>query len=122
MSKAKPWIVDAAQLQDEADDIAAFRQRILHETDVIADFLSLDGRDKLYVIAPKGYGKTLLLQAKRCCCSSTGKGLSSPRRTCSWTALRTCPSPGPGSSWRATSRTTGTGCPRSGPWPSASPP
>lgn len=75
MARPRTWIVDAALLQDDADDVEAFRHGILHETDVIADFLSLDGRDRLFVVAPKGFGKTLLLQVKRLMLQQNRRGM-----------------------------------------------
>ncbi|MDO9713356.1 hypothetical protein [Paracraurococcus lichenis] len=63
MSTPKPWIVDAAEVH--GDDADASGHQPIHATEAIREFLSLGGPDRLYVVAPKGYGKTLLLQAKR---------------------------------------------------------
>src|SRR3712207_4927727 len=73
MGKAKPWIVDAAEVHGEHAD--PFRDRAVHETAAIREFLSLDGPDRLYVVAPKGYGKTLLMQAKRMLLQDARKGV-----------------------------------------------
>ena len=73
MSTPKPWIVDAAEIHgDNADMVGT---ELIHVTSTIRDFLSLDGPDWLYVVAPKGYGKTLLLQAKRMLLQQNRKGI-----------------------------------------------
>jgi hypothetical protein len=73
MSTAKPWIVDAAEIH--GDDSDSSGQQPIHATAAIREFLSLDGPDRLYVVAPKGYGKTLLLQAKRMLLQRDRKGV-----------------------------------------------
>jgi class 3 adenylate cyclase len=73
MSKAKPWVVDAAEVHGEDPD--PLGQQSIHETAAIREFLSQDGHDRLYVVAPKGYGKTLLLQAKRMLLQRERKGV-----------------------------------------------
>ncbi|TDH60972.1 hypothetical protein E2C06_19160 [Dankookia rubra] len=73
MSTAKPWIVDAAEVHGDDSDLLA--QQPIHATAAIREFLSLDGPDRLYVVAPKGYGKTLLLQAKRMLLQRDRKGV-----------------------------------------------
>jgi hypothetical protein len=57
-----PWVVDANQM--DAEDLTAFEQTLLHPNSEISDFLEWDNKSKTIVIAPKGYGKTLLLKAK----------------------------------------------------------
>lgn len=62
-STMSPWQVDASDLQHH--DVDDFEFSLLHSTNVIDRFLSDKNVDKLIIVATKGYGKTLLLQAKR---------------------------------------------------------
>ncbi len=52
------WIVDS-------DDIGETGEGVLYETKPIADFLRPDSTSRFLLVASKGYGKTLLLRAKR---------------------------------------------------------
>jgi class 3 adenylate cyclase len=57
----RAWTVDADDVQ-VADDLSV---RELHQTPGIEAFLSPQRSDKFIVVATKGFGKTLLLKAKR---------------------------------------------------------
>src|SRR2546428_2660746 len=57
----RAWTVDADDIRAAED----FDESLLHRTPEIDSFLSPDRDDKFIVIATKGFGKTLLLKAKR---------------------------------------------------------
>ena len=57
----RPWTIDADDIQI-ADD---FDAELLHKTAWIEDFLDATRDDKFIVVGTKGFGKTLLLKAKR---------------------------------------------------------
>src|ERR671919_286199 len=57
----RAWTVDA----DDIRVVEDFDETLLHRTPEIDNFLSLDRDDKFIVIGTKGFGKTLLLKAKR---------------------------------------------------------
>jgi len=57
----RAWTVDADDIRVAED----FDEALLHRTPEIDDFLSVDRDDKFIVIGTKGFGKTLLLKAKR---------------------------------------------------------
>src|SRR5262245_21073709 len=57
----RAWTVDADDIRVAED----FDDALLHRTPEIDAFLSLDRDDKFIVIGTKGFGKTLLLKAKR---------------------------------------------------------
>ena len=57
----RAWTVDADDIR-VAEDLD---EALLHRTPEIDNFLSLDRDDKFIVIGTKGFGKTLLLKAKR---------------------------------------------------------
>jgi hypothetical protein len=57
----RAWTVDADDIRVAED----FDESLLHRTPEIDSFLSPDRDDKFIVIATKGFGKTLLLKAKR---------------------------------------------------------
>ena len=59
----KPWVVDAKDIDPE--DLDQFHGQLLHLNNQIADFLDPSATEEMLVIAPKGFGKTLLLKAKR---------------------------------------------------------
>ena len=59
----KPWVVDAKDIEPE--DLDLFSGQLLHLNNQIAGFLDPAATDEVLVIAPKGFGKTLLLKAKR---------------------------------------------------------
>jgi class 3 adenylate cyclase len=59
----KPWVVDAKDIEPE--DLDQFSGQLLHLNNRIADFLDPATTEEVLVIAPKGFGKTLLLKAKR---------------------------------------------------------
>ncbi len=59
----KPWVVDAKDIEPE--DLDQFSGQLLHLNNQIADFLDPSTTEEVLVIAPKGFGKTLLLKAKR---------------------------------------------------------
>src|SRR5947207_14865999 len=61
MSPMRAWTVDADDIQI-ADDLDA---TLLHRTPWIESFLELKRSDRFIVTATKGFGKTLLLKAKR---------------------------------------------------------
>jgi class 3 adenylate cyclase len=57
----RAWTVDADDIRVPED----FDETLLHRTPEIDSFLSLERDDKFIVIGTKGFGKTLLLKAKR---------------------------------------------------------
>jgi hypothetical protein len=57
------WIIDASEM--DAEDILSFGSNLLHPNPEIRSFLKPDNKGTTIVIAPKGFGKTLLLKAKR---------------------------------------------------------
>src|SRR5262245_52866574 len=57
----RAWTVDA----DDIRVVEDFDESLLHRTPEIDSFLTPDRDDKFIVIATKGFGKTLLLKAKR---------------------------------------------------------
>ena len=57
----RAWTVDADDIRVAED----FDDALLHRTPEIDTFLNLDRDDKFIVIGTKGFGKTLLLKAKR---------------------------------------------------------
>ncbi len=57
----RAWTVDADDIRVAED----FDEALLHRTPEIDAFLAPDGDDKFIVIGTKGFGKTLLLKAKR---------------------------------------------------------
>src|SRR4029453_1985057 len=57
----RAWTVDADDIRVAED----FDESLLHRTPEIDSFLNLDRDDKFIVIGTKGFGKTLLLKAKR---------------------------------------------------------
>src|SRR5260370_11169600 len=57
----RAWTVDADDIRVAED----FDESLLHRTPEIDSFLTADRDDKFIVIATKGFGKTLLLKAKR---------------------------------------------------------
>ena len=59
----KPWVVDAKDIEPE--DLDQFSGQLLHLNNQIADFLDPAATEEVLIIAPKGFGKTLLLKAKR---------------------------------------------------------
>ncbi|MFO1037938.1 MAG: hypothetical protein U1E45_13925 [Geminicoccaceae bacterium] len=59
----KPWVVDAKDIEPE--DLDQFHGQLLHLNNQIADFLESASTQEMLIIAPKGFGKTLLLKAKR---------------------------------------------------------
>jgi hypothetical protein len=65
----RPWTIDADDIQI-ADD---FDAQLLHKTVWIEDFLDADRDDKFIVVGTKGFGKTLLLKAKRIRYQETGQ-------------------------------------------------
>src|SRR5499426_4548978 len=57
----RAWTVDADDIRVAED----FDEALLHRTPEIDAFLRQDRDDKFIVIATKGFGKTLLLKARR---------------------------------------------------------
>jgi len=57
----RAWTVDADDIRVAED----FDESLLHRTPEIDAFLNPDRDDKFIVIGTKGFGKTLLLKAKR---------------------------------------------------------
>ena len=64
----RPWTIDADDIQI-ADD---FDAALLHKTIWIENFLDASRDDKFIVVGTKGFGKTLLLKAKRIRCQELG--------------------------------------------------
>ena len=54
----KKWTVDA-------DDVRDIGEELFYETPWISDFLAPDNTSRLLLVGTKGFGKTLLLLAKR---------------------------------------------------------
>jgi class 3 adenylate cyclase len=65
----RAWTVDADDIQIAAD----FSSGLLHRTPVIDDFLAQSRDTKFIVVATKGFGKTLLLKAKRILYQEAGR-------------------------------------------------
>jgi hypothetical protein len=57
----RPWTIDADDIQIAED----FDASLMHKTVWIEDFLDASRDDKFIVVGTKGFGKTLLLKAKR---------------------------------------------------------
>jgi len=55
------WTIDADDIQIASD----FDARLLHRTPWIEDFLDQARDDRFIIVGTKGFGKTLLLRAKR---------------------------------------------------------
>jgi class 3 adenylate cyclase len=70
----RAWTVDADDIH-VADD---FDESLLHRTPEIDGFLRLDRDDKFIVIGTKGFGKTLLLKAKRILYQREGRAACLP--------------------------------------------
>src|SRR5262245_38565827 len=70
----KAWTVDADDIRVPED----FDESLLHRTPEIDDFLSQDRDDKFVVIGTKGFGKTLLLKAKRVLYQREGRAVCLP--------------------------------------------
>jgi len=70
----RAWTVDADDIR-VADD---FDESLLHRTPEIDGFLTPDRDDKFIVIATKGFGKTLLLKAKRILYQREGHAICLP--------------------------------------------
>jgi hypothetical protein len=58
-----PWRVEADTLPEMAYD--NYRHTLIHETSSIKAFLTTKHHERTILVAPKGYGKTLLLIAKK---------------------------------------------------------
>lgn len=72
----RAWTVDADDIQ-VADD---FDESLIHRTPEIDSFLRSDRDDKFIVIGTKGFGKTLLLKAKRILYQREGRATCLPTR------------------------------------------
>jgi class 3 adenylate cyclase len=70
----RAWTVDADDIQVAED----FDESLLHRTPEIDGFLSSDRDDKFIVIGTKGFGKTLLLKAKRILYQREGRAACLP--------------------------------------------
>ncbi|MEO7853650.1 MAG: hypothetical protein ABIR94_15560 [Rubrivivax sp.] len=70
----RAWTVDADDIRVAEDFDAA----LLHRTPEIDTFLAPDRDDKFIVIGTKGFGKTLLLKAKRILYQQAGRGVCLP--------------------------------------------
>src|SRR5437899_12048606 len=70
----RAWTVDADDIRVAED----FDDALLHHTPEIDSFLHLDRDDKLIVIGTKGFGKTLLLKAKRILYQRDGRAACLP--------------------------------------------
>ena len=73
----RAWTVDADDIR-VADD---FNESLLHRTPEIDGFLRSDRDDKFVVIGTKGFGKTLLLKAKRILVQREGRAACLPAGT-----------------------------------------
>src|SRR2546426_7611155 len=72
----RAWTVDA----DDIRVAEVFDDALLHNTPEIDSFLNLDRDDKFIVIGTKGFGKTLLLKAKRILYQREGRAACLPTR------------------------------------------
>ncbi len=70
----RAWTVDADDIRVAED----FDESLLHRTPEIEAFLNADRDDKFIVIGTKGFGKTLLLKAKRILCQRAGNAVCLP--------------------------------------------
>ena len=70
----RAWTVDADDIRVAED----FDDTLLHRTPEIDTFLNLDRDDKFIVIGTKGFGKTLLLKAKRILYQRAGRAACLP--------------------------------------------
>lgn len=70
----RAWTVDADDIRVAED----FDESFLHRTPEIDGFLAADRDDKFIVIGTKGFGKTLLLKAKRILVQREGRGACLP--------------------------------------------
>ena len=70
----RAWTVDADDIRVAED----FDDTLLHHTPEIDSFLNLDRDDKFIVIGTKGFGKTLLLKAKRVLYQRAGQAICLP--------------------------------------------
>jgi class 3 adenylate cyclase len=70
----RAWTVDADDIRVAED----FDESLLHRTPEIENFLRLDRDDKFIVIGTKGFGKTLLLKAKRTLYQREGRAACLP--------------------------------------------
>jgi hypothetical protein len=70
----RAWTVDADDIRVAED----FDETLLHRTPEIEAFLSPDREDKFIVIGTKGFGKTLLLKAKRILYQRGGQSICLP--------------------------------------------
>ena len=70
----RAWTVDADDIRVAED----FDESMLHRTPEIDGFLRSDRDDKFIVIGTKGFGKTLLLKAKRILYQREGRALCLP--------------------------------------------
>src|SRR5215475_15722439 len=70
----RAWTVDADDIRVAED----FDDALLHRTPEIDTFLNLDRDDKFIVIGTKGFGKTLLLKAKRILYQREGRAVCLP--------------------------------------------
>jgi hypothetical protein len=70
----RAWTVDADDIRVAED----FDESLLHRTPEIDSFLTSDRDDKFIVIATKGFGKTLLLKAKRILYQREGRSACLP--------------------------------------------
>ncbi|PYN80186.1 MAG: hypothetical protein DMD96_14065 [Candidatus Rokuibacteriota bacterium] len=73
----RAWTVDADDIRVAED----FDDALLHRTPEIDSFLNLDRDDKFIVIGTKGFGKTLLLKAKRILYQRAGRAVCLPTGT-----------------------------------------
>ena len=73
----RAWTVDADDIQVAED----FNESLLHRTPEIEGFLHSDRDDKFIVIGTKGFGKTLLLKAKRILYQREGRAVCLPTGT-----------------------------------------
>ena len=70
----RAWTVDADDIRVAED----FDESLLHRTPEIDTFLTPDHDDKFIVIGTKGFGKTLLLKAKRVLLQQEGQAICLP--------------------------------------------
>ena len=64
------WVVDSSNIP--LDELDGFDASLLHRTPAIERFLDKDNQETLAIVGPKGFGKTLLILAKRAQLSHDG--------------------------------------------------
>jgi hypothetical protein len=67
-TQMNPWVIDARDIRGKGD----FNEEIIHKTPEISKYLSPENDGKFFLVATKGFGKTLLLKSKRLSFNGSG--------------------------------------------------